>query len=103
MNMLNMAKKLKDMQGQMKQAKVVLAAQTVIGQAGRDAVVIEMNGALDVKKVTIDEQLIVKQDKAQIEKLVKDAMSDAIKRAQKVAASQMSRITGGLGGMNPFG
>lgn len=103
MNMLNMAKKLKDMQGQMKQAKAALAAQTVIGQAGQGAVVIEMNGAMDVKKVTIDEKLIEKQDKAQIEKLVKDAMSDAIKRAQKVAASQMSRITGGLGGMNPFG
>lgn len=103
MNMLNMAKKFKDMQGQMKQAKVALAAQTVTGQAGRNAVTVEMNGLMDVKNVVIDQALVEKQDKAQLEKLVKEAMADALKRAQKVAANHMGRITGGLGGMNPFG
>jgi DNA-binding YbaB/EbfC family protein len=103
MNMLNMAKKLKDMQGQMKQAKAALAAQTVTGQAGRNAVVIEMNGVMEVKQVTIDAQLLEKQDKPQLEKLVQEALNDALKRVQKVAAAQMGRITGGLGGMSPFG
>ncbi len=102
MNMFNMAKKMKDMQGQMKQAKAALAAQTVIGQGGREAVVIEMNAAMDIKKVTIDEKLLEKPDKAQLEKVVKEAIEDGLRRAQKAAASQMSRITGGLGGMNPF-
>jgi len=103
MNMLNMAKKFKDMQSQMKQAKVALAAHTVTGQAGRNAVVVEMNGVMDVQKVTIDQQLIEKQDKDQLEKFVKEAMADALKRAQKAAANHMSKITGGMGGMNPLG
>ncbi len=103
MNMFNMAKKLKDMQGQMKQAKAALAAQTVIGKGGREAVIIEMNAAMDVKNVSIDQKMLEKPDKAQLEKLVKEAIEDALRRAQKTAASQMSKITGGLGGMNPFG
>lgn len=104
MNMMNMAKKFKDMQSQMKQAKAALAAHTVTGQAGRNAVTVEMNGVMDVKNITIDQQLVDKQDKAQLEKLVKEAIADALKRAQKAAANHMGKITGGLGGgMNPFG
>lgn len=103
MSFMNMAKKLKDMRGQMKQAQAVLAAQTVTGKGGRDAVVVEMNGAMELKSIKIDPKVVEKNDVDQLEKLVKEAVGDALKRAQKVAAAQMSKLTGGMGGMNPFG
>ncbi|MCD4812890.1 YbaB/EbfC family nucleoid-associated protein [bacterium] len=102
MSFLDMAKQLKNMQGEMKKARTVLAAQTVIGKAGREDVVIELSGAMEVKNVKIKPDLIEKNDVSQLEKLVKEAMADSIHRAQKLASSQIGSMTG-LGGKNPFG
>lgn len=102
MSFMNMAKQLKNMQSEMKKAKIMLSAQSVTGKSGAGAVMVEMNGAMDIKQVTIDPKAIEKQDAKYLEKMVAEAFSDALRRVQKMAGAQLGSITG-MAGKNPFG
>lgn len=102
MSFMNMAKQLKDMQNEMKKARAVLSAQTVTGKSGGNAVVVEMNGAMDIKNVTVDPKAIAKQDAKYLEKMVTEAFADALRRVQKMAGAQLGSITG-MAGKNSFG
>jgi nucleoid-associated protein EbfC len=102
MSFMNMAKQLKDMQGEMKKARAALSAISVTGKSGGNAVVVEMNGAMDIKNVTIDPKAIAKKDEKYLEKMVTEAFADALRRVQKVASSQLGSIIG-MAGKNPFG
>jgi len=102
MSFLNMAKQLKNMQSEMKKARAILATQTVTGRAGGNTVVVELNGAMEIKQVKIDPKILERQDVAYLERLVAEAFSDALRRVQKMASSQLGSITG-LAGKNLFG
>ena len=103
MDLFKMAKQMKDLQGEMKKTRAALAAQFVVWESSRGAVKVELSGAMEVKKVTINPQFLEKLDVPQLEKWMEEAMAKALEKAQKLAASQVSRLTGGLGGgLNPF-
>jgi len=95
MGFMDMAKQVRNLQ----KARAALAAQSVTGTGGRGTVTVEMNGAMQVKTVKIDPQVFDKKDAAGLEKAVAEAFNDAVNRAQKVVASQLSQM-GGLGGLN---
>jgi DNA-binding YbaB/EbfC family protein len=102
MSFFDMAKQLQSMQGEMKKARAVLATQTVMGKGGNGAVSIELTGTMEVKNVTIDPKLVSKQDVPALEKYVTEAVTDGLRRAQKMATSQLGSLTG-LAGKNMFG
>jgi nucleoid-associated protein EbfC len=100
MNPFEMMKQMKNMQSEMKKIKTELAAQTVVGQSSRGAVTVELNGAMQVKQVKIDPRVLERPDAAQLEKWIAEGITQALEKAQKLAAAQMTRMTGGI---NPFG
>lgn len=100
MNPFEMMKQMRNMQGEMKKMRAELAAVNVTGQSSRGAVTVEMTGAMQVKQVKLDPRFMEKADTAQLEKWIAEAVSQAVEKAQKVAASQVSRLTGGA--LNPF-
>ncbi len=102
MDLFKMAKQMKEMQGEMKKIRAALAEQSVIGEAGRGALQVEVTGTMEVKKVTLDPKVLEKPNAQQLEKLMEEAFGKALEKAQKLAASQVGRLTGGLGGLNPF-
>ena len=103
MDLFKMAKQMKDLQGEMKKTRAALAGQSVVGESSRGAVHVELSGTMEVKQVTLDPQILEKPDAAQLEKWIAEALAQALEKAQKLAASQVSRLTGGLGGgLNPF-
>ena len=79
-----------EMQGKLKDIRVT-------GSAGGDMVTVEMNGQMDVLKVSIAEEAIDPSDKEMLEDLVRAATSNAF---QKVKERMREEISSASGGMN---
>lgn len=94
-NLDNLMKEAQKMQSKMQDAQKELAALTVVGEAGAGLVKIEMNGRHDVRKVTINDNLM-DEDKEMIEDLVAAAVNDAVRKIEKESKSKISQLTAGL-------
>ena len=57
-------------------------------------VAVEISGALEVKKVTIEPEAL--EDKEMLEDLLVAAVNEAIKEAQELSAAEMAKVTGNL-------
>jgi DNA-binding protein YbaB len=99
---MDKAKQWKEMQDKMLKAKAALATQVVSGKAGHGGVLIEMNAAMEVTKVAISQEAKERYTAEALSQLVKDAMGDALRRAQKAASSQLSAMKDLMGNVSPF-
>lgn len=82
---------------QLKKAQKELENEIIEVSAGDDAVVVQVNGGLKLKKVTIDPERVDLDDIRELEKWVEVAVRDAMQRAQDLAAEKMKPLMGGLG------
>lgn len=93
------------MQEDMKKAQEELAHIEVEGAAGGGLVKVTISCKNDVRRVTIDPELL-QEEKDMLEDLIAAAMNDAIRKAEKTAQEKMANVTSGLPlppGMNlPF-
>ena len=92
------------MQSKMQDAQQEIADLEVQGESGAGMVKVTMNGRYEVKRVSIDSELL-KEKKDVLEDLLAAACNDTVRRVEKVQSEKMSSISGGLlAGMNmPFG
>jgi len=91
-NLMSQAKK---MQEKMKEAQEALKKIEVEGISGGNAVKMVMNGEGELKKVSLDENLI-KESKEIIEDLIVAAHNDAKSKLKKKASDEISKLTGGI-------
>jgi DNA-binding YbaB/EbfC family protein len=84
---------------QLKKAQKELASEIIEVSAGDDAVVVQVNGELKLKKVTIDPERVDLDDIAELERWIEAAVRDAMQRAQELAAEKMKPFMGGLGNL----
>lgn len=100
----DLMKQAQQMQSKLQEAQQEIADLEVQGESGAGMVKVTMNGRYEVKRVTIDPNLLSEQ-KDVLEDLLAAACNDTVRRVEKVQAEKMSSIGGGvLGGMNiPFG
>lgn len=82
---------------QLKKAQKELGNEIIEVSAGDDAVIVQVNGELKLKKVTIDPERVDLDDIRELEKWVEVAVRDAMQRAQDLAAEKMKPLMGGLG------
>lgn len=66
-------------------------------EQGDGAVVVEITGEQKIKKIHIDPESIDLDDIEQLERWLEDAVKEAIKESQKVAAEKMQPLMGALG------
>ncbi len=95
--MANMQKALKQfqkMQAQMEKIQEELAEKTVTATVGGGVVSVEISGALEVKKVTVDPEAL--EEREMLEDLLLAAFNEAIKRAQELSAGELAKVTGSL-------
>jgi hypothetical protein len=100
----NIMKQAQAMQENMKKAQEELAGIEVTGNAGGGMVTVQMTCRHDVRKVTIDPELM-SDDKEMLEDLLAAAVNDAVRKVEEETKNRMAGITGGLNipGMNlPF-
>jgi len=85
----------KKMQEKMKETQDALKKIEVEGISGGNAVKVIMNGNGDLKKISLDENLL-KESKEIVEDLVVAAHNDAKSKLNKKTSEEISKITGGV-------
>ena len=83
----------------LKKAQKELQKELVEVSAGDGAVVVQVNGELKLKKVTIDPDMVDLDDIEELERWVEIAVRDAMTKAQELAAEKMKPLMGGLGSL----
>ncbi|MDO8662193.1 MAG: YbaB/EbfC family nucleoid-associated protein [Candidatus Omnitrophota bacterium] len=91
--MFDKMKQLMEMQKKMQLVKRELESATFDSLSSDGLIKITMNGAQEVKEVSIQADLRT-TDKTVFEKSVKDAYNKAIKRSHDLAAEKMRNVTG---------
>ncbi len=83
----------------MRKVQKELQKEIVRAEAGDGAVIVEVNGEMKIKSVTIDPESVDLDDIGQLENWVEEAVKAAIAQSQKLAAEKMQPMMGGLGNL----
>ena len=97
-NMNNLMKQAQRMQRQMETQQAELEAKEFTAAAGGGVVEVTVTGKKDVTKVKIDPEAVDPDDVEMLEDLIMAATNEALRKCEDESQSQMSKITGGLGG-----
>ncbi|MCA9151476.1 MAG: YbaB/EbfC family nucleoid-associated protein [Planctomycetales bacterium] len=95
-NIGKLMRQAQEMGGKMQEATEELKTKRVTGTAGGGMVEVEANGLGEILRLTIDPQLIERQEKDIIEDLVPTAINIAVRRARELHAEMMKSMTAGL-------
>ena len=85
----------KKMQEKMKETQEVLKKIEIEGISGGNAVRVIMNGDGELKKISLDENLL-KESKEIVEDLIVAAHNDAKSKLKKKTSEEISKVTGGV-------
>jgi nucleoid-associated protein EbfC len=87
------------MLNKLRKAQSDLKKEIIEVEAGDGAVVVQINGELKIKKVSIDPERVDLEDISELEHWVEIAVRDGMAKAQEVAAEKMKPLMGGLGNL----
>jgi DNA-binding YbaB/EbfC family protein len=85
----------KKMQEKMQQTQEALKKIEVEGISGGNAIKVIMNGDGELKKISLDENLL-KESKEIVEDLIVAAHNDAKSKLKKKTSEEISKVTGGV-------
>ena len=85
----------KKMQEKMKEAQEALKKIEVEGISGGNAIKVIMNGDGELKKVSLDDNLL-KESKEIVEDLIVAAHNDAKSKLKQKTSEEISKVTGGV-------
>ena len=91
-----LVKQAQKLQSQMAKVQEEMASKTVEGSAGGGMVTVIANGKQEVMSIKIDPEVVDPNDIEMLQDLVVAAANDALKKAQEMVTSEMSKLTGGL-------
>lgn len=91
--------KIKDFKKNAEEAKARLDGIVVEGKAGSDLVVVSCTASKKMVSVDISESLLRTGQKTDIDKLVMEAVEDALKQADNVTESEMRGIMPNIPGL----
>lgn len=99
MNLNKMLKQAQKMQEDVIRKQSELSQRTVTASVGGGKVTVVATGAGDVISVKISKDVVDPDDVEMLEDLVLSGVKQAIEDGKKMAESEMSKVTAGLGGM----
>lgn len=105
MNIQGLMKQAQIMQKKMEEEQAKLAQEEVEGCSGGGMVKVVLNGKFEMKKITLDKNLVNPDDVEILEDLITAAYNDAKHKVDAKMQESMSAMTGGmnLGGFKlPF-
>lgn len=88
-------KQAQQLQSELQRAQAEIAELEVTGEAGAGMVKVTMNGRHEVRRVSIEPELL-KDDQQMLEDLVAAAVNDAVRRVQQATQEKMSKFASGL-------
>ena len=96
-NMEKIVEQAKKMQEEMKKIRTKIKESETQGESGAGLVKVTMTGRYNVKKFSIDENLIKDESKETIEELLAAALNNAVCKIEKRSKNYMSELTGEFG------
>ena len=99
MNLNKLMKQAQKMQEQMTKTQAELEKKTIEVSAGGGKVKVTANGAGEIIAVKIDKEVVDPNDVEFLEEMVLSAVKQATEEGKALAQSEMTKLTGGLGGM----
>lgn len=93
-NPFDLLRNFQGLQAKMGEMQEKLKSVRVTGSAGGGMVTVELNGQLDVEKVTISPEAVDPSDIRMLEDLVLAALSDAHARLKDKLRDEMAQVTG---------
>ncbi len=97
MNLAKMMKQAQQMQAGMLAKQEELAAMEFTASVGGDKVTVTATGAGDVTAITIDPAVVDPGDVEFLQDLVLKGVQEAIAKGKEATATEMKKLTGGLG------
>ena len=85
------------MLNQLRKAQKELKNEIVEVEAGDGAVVVQINGELKIKKITIDPDRVDLNDIHELERWLENCLRDGYAKAQEIASDKMKPLMGKLG------
>ena len=82
---------------ELKKIQSALAKETIEIETGDGAVKVAINGEQKIKSISINPEMIDKDEIHKLEKWLESAVTQAITRSQQLAAEKMKSVAGGLG------
>jgi DNA-binding YbaB/EbfC family protein len=92
-NPLDLMGKLKEMQAEMERARQRLDDITITAESGGGMVVVTANANRKVLKITVDADLMDRNDKEIMEDLIAAAVNKAMEAAENVAREEIGRVS----------
>lgn len=98
-NINNLMKQAQKMQRDMEKMQAELQEREVEATAGGGAIKVVATGKKEIKEITISRDVVDPDDVEMLQDLILAAVNEAIRMADEMVTSQMSKITGGMGGL----
>ncbi|MBQ6795171.1 MAG: YbaB/EbfC family nucleoid-associated protein [Clostridia bacterium] len=95
-NMQGMIRQAQKMQEEMLKAQEELGEKTVEASVGGGVVTVTANGKKELVSINIKPEAVDPDDVEMLQDLIVSAVNEAMRKADEMAASSMSRITGGM-------
>lgn len=95
-NMNNMLKQVQKMQKDMEKMQGQLEEKEVEASVGGGAVIVKVNGKKEILDIAIKPEVVDPDDIEMLQDLVLTAVNEALRSADEMVSSQMSKVTGGL-------
>ena len=95
-NIGNMMKQAQQLQKKMAEAQEKLNSIEVEGLSGGGMVKVIATAKGDIKRIMIDDSLMIKEEKEMTEDLIVAAINDAKQKADAASKEEMKLVTGGI-------
>ena len=92
----DLMKQAQKLQAKMMALQEELADKTVEATAGGGMVSVIVNGKQEITSLTIDPEVVDRQEIEMLQDLIIAAVNDGIRRAQQMGAEEMKKLTGGM-------
>lgn len=95
-NLAGMMKQAMDMKNKMEEMKESLGAETVEASAGGGMVKVVVNGKCKVESITIDPEIVNREEAEMLETLIRAAINEGVDRVQEMIRAKMTELTSGI-------
>jgi hypothetical protein len=95
-DMAGLMKKAMEVKSRVEELKESLAGETIESSSGGGMVKVVVNGTFKVESISIDPEIVNKDEVEMLETLIRAAVNDGVDKMQDHVKSRMSEITGGL-------
>ena len=95
-DMGKLLKQAQEMKGAMQEVQKELKSSEIEVVKLNNLIKIVITGEMEVKSIEVAPELLAPANKDKLQKSLREAMNEAVKRAKDLATSKLSKVSGGL-------